>query len=81
MQEKEYNKYWRSAGPISEKTYSLYLNGFAENIVTTFPEVAGHQDIVRNIPVSGTAIFNELGDVYCRMGFPTVYIYMLFGFS
>ncbi len=77
LQEKESAvSHWGSAGPISEKMYPLYLNGFAENIVTTFPEVAGRQDIVRNIPVSCTAIFNVLVDVHCRMGFPAVYTYM-----
>jgi phosphopentomutase len=65
--------HWEIAGLIVEKEFPTYPHGFAPALMARFLEVTGCAGYLGNIPASGTAIIERLGDEHVATGFPIVY--------
>lgn len=65
--------HWEIAGIILEEPFRTYPEGFPKFITDEFIEKTGCKGILGNIPASGTAIIEELGDEHVRTKFPIVY--------
>jgi phosphopentomutase len=65
--------HWELAGYVVEKAFPTYPNGFPHSLLDRFQRVADVSGYLGNVPASGTAIIQELGDEHVRTGFPIVY--------
>ena len=65
--------HWELAGCVVEKAFPTYPNGFPQSVLDRFQRVADVSGYLGNVPASGTAIIQELGDEHVRTGFPIVY--------
>jgi phosphopentomutase len=65
--------HWELAGYVVEKAFPTYPNGFPQSLLDRFQRVADVSGYLGNVPASGTAIIQELGDEHARTGFPIVY--------
>ncbi len=65
--------HWELAGCIVQKPFPTYPNGFPQSLLDRFQRVADVRGFLGNVPASGTAIIQELGDEHVRTGFPIVY--------
>lgn len=65
--------HWELAGCIVERPFPTYPNGFPQSLLDRFQHVADVRGFLGNVPASGTAIIQELGDEHVRTGFPIVY--------
>lgn len=78
MQERSQGKdttvgHWEIAGLILEDPFRTYPNGFPDDVLTLFIEKTGCQQILGNIPASGTKIIADLGEEHQKTGYPIVY--------
>jgi phosphopentomutase len=65
--------HWELAGLIVEKEFPTYPSGFPYEVLDQFLRVSGTGGYLGNIPASGTAIIQELGDEHVRTGYPIIY--------
>jgi phosphopentomutase len=65
--------HWEMAGLVLETPFPTYPNGFPDDVVHAFLARTGCQAILGNIPASGTAILDALGEEHMRTGHPIVY--------
>ena len=65
--------HWEIAGLIVEKEFPTYPEGFPPELMSRFLEVAGCAGFLGNVPASGTAIIERLGNEHVATGFPIVY--------
>jgi len=65
--------HWEIAGLILEEPFRTYPNGFPQFLINEFIEKTGCGGVLGNIPASGTAILETLGDEHVKTGFPIVY--------
>jgi phosphopentomutase len=64
--------HWEMAGLQIDKAFPVYPHGFPEEILAPFRERTG-RDVLGNVPASGTAILDELGEEHMRTGALIVY--------
>lgn len=64
--------HWEIAGIHLEQAFPVYPEGFPEDVISKFTEQTG-RNILGNIPASGTAIINELGEEHLSTGKLIVY--------
>ncbi len=64
--------HWEMMGIVLEKEFPLYPNGFPPDVIGAFEKAIGRKSL-GNVPASGTAILDELGEEHLRTGFPIVY--------
>lgn len=65
--------HWEIAGLIVEKEFPTFPGGFPPALMSRFLDVAGCSGYLGNIPASGTAIIERLGDEHVATAFPIVY--------
>ncbi len=65
--------HWELAGIILDKPFKVYPEGFPQELIECFIQRTNCGGILGNIPASGTAIINELGDTHRETGFPIIY--------
>ena len=65
--------HWEIAGLVSERPFATFPNGFPKELTDRFIEETQCGGILANIPASGTAIIEELGEVHKETKFPIVY--------
>ncbi len=65
--------HWELAGIVLDKPFKVYPEGFPQELIECFIQRTNCGGILGNIPASGTAIINELGDKHRETGFPIIY--------
>jgi len=65
--------HWEIAGLILEEPFRTYPNGFPQSLIDEFIQKTNCGGVLGNIPASGTAILDNLGDEHVKRGFPIVY--------
>jgi len=65
--------HWEIAGLILEEPFRTYPNGFPQFLIDEFIQKTNCGGVLGNIPASGTAILETLGDEHVETGFPIVY--------
>lgn len=65
--------HWEIAGLILEEPFRTYPEGFPQFLIEEFIQKTNCGGVLGNIPASGTAIINELGDEHAGTKFPIVY--------
>jgi phosphopentomutase len=64
--------HWEMAGIVLDRPFPTYPAGFPADVIEPFEERIGRL-VLGNVPASGTAIIQELGDEHIRTGRPIVY--------
>ena len=64
--------HWELMGVVAEHQCPLYPNGFPDEIVEAFRDIAG-TEVLGNYAASGTAVIDELGAEHLRSGRPILY--------
>ena len=64
--------HWEIMGLKLEKPFPTYPEGFPPEVMDAFEQAIGTKTL-GNIPASGTAILDELGEEHLRTGYPIVY--------
>lgn len=64
--------HWEIAGLRLDKPFPTYPNGFPAEVMDAFEAAIGTKTL-GNVPASGTAILDELGEEHLRTGYPIVY--------
>jgi phosphopentomutase len=65
--------HWELGGLIVEKAFPIYPAGFPRSLMERFLSATGLSGYLGNVPASGTAIIEQLGDEHLRTGLPIVY--------
>lgn len=65
--------HWEMMGIYLETPFRIYPQGFPPELIEAFITQTGCQGILGNIPASGTAIIDELGQKHLETGYPIVY--------
>lgn len=65
--------HWEIAGLIVEKEFPTFSGGFPPEVMSRFLAASGCGGFLGNVPASGTAIIERLGDEHVATGFPIVY--------
>jgi phosphopentomutase len=65
--------HWELAGLVVEHEFPTYPSGFPEDLLGRFRQSTGCTGVLGNVPASGTAIIQDLGDEHVRTGYPIVY--------
>ena len=64
--------HWELTGLKLEKPFPTYPDGFPPEVLNAFEEAIGTKTL-GNVPASGTAILDELGEEHMKTGYPIVY--------
>ncbi|MGE5487846.1 MAG: phosphopentomutase [bacterium] len=64
--------HWEMAGIILERPFPVYPNGFPADLLGEWERRVGRRAL-GNVPASGTAIIEQLGEEHIRTGRPIVY--------
>ena len=64
--------HWELAGVVLDRPFPTYPDGFPPAIIEPFERAVG-REVLGNVPASGTAILEELGEAHERTGRPIVY--------
>lgn len=64
--------HWEMSGIILPRPFPTYPEGFPRNVIERFEQAIGTR-VIGNVPASGTAILEELGEEHMKTGFPIVY--------
>ena len=64
--------HWELAGVVLDRPFPTYPGGFPPEIIEPFEREIG-KEVLGNMPASGTAILEELGEEHVRTGRPIVY--------
>ena len=65
--------HWEIGGVILDKPLNTYPNGFSDEILNEFMDIAGVEGVLVNKLASGTAIIEELGEEQLKTGYPIIY--------
>lgn len=65
--------HWEMAGLLTQKPFPTFYNGFPPEFMERFVREANVKGFLGNIPASGTAIIQDLGEEHMRSGLPIVY--------
>ncbi len=65
--------HWEMMGLVSEVGFPLYPQGFPPEVIQEFITQTGCQNILVNLPYSGTKVLDDYGDEHCKSSFPIVY--------
>lgn len=65
--------HWEIAGVILDKPFPTYPYGFPNEVIDAFCDKTGVQNILCNLPFSGTDVINEFGEEHLETGNPIVY--------
>ena len=64
--------HWELAGVVLDEPFATYPQGFPEELVTAFAEIAGVKPL-GNVPASGISILKEYGAEHVKTGRPILY--------
>lgn len=64
--------HWELGGIILDEPFRTYPEGFPPDVIQAFEQAIG-REVIGNIPASGTAIIEELGEEHVKTGKPIVY--------
>jgi phosphopentomutase len=64
--------HWELSGVVLDRPFPTYPDGFPPEIIEPFERAVG-REVLGNVPASGTAILEELGEEHVRTGHPIVY--------
>jgi phosphopentomutase len=64
--------HWELAGVVLDRAFPTYPDGFPPEIIEPFERAVG-KEVLGNVPASGTAILEKLGEDHVRTGRPIVY--------
>ena len=64
--------HWELAGVVVDKPFATYPQGFPEQLVKAFAEIAGVQPL-GNVPASGISVLKSYGAEHVRTGRPILY--------
>jgi phosphopentomutase len=64
--------HWEMMGVVLERPFPTYPRGFPADVIEPFTQAIG-RGVLCNLPASGTAIIDELGDEHVASGRPIVY--------
>ena len=64
--------HWEMAGLPLDRAFEVFPHGFPKSFIEAFEKAIGRGTLC-NLPASGTAVINELGDEHVRTGKPIVY--------
>jgi len=65
--------HWEIAGIHLEKAFPTYTNGFPQNLIDKFCKGIGVENILCNLPYSGTDVIRDFGEKHIKTGYPIVY--------
>lgn len=65
--------HWEIAGIQLEKPFPTYPNGFPEEVIRRFCDGIGVDDVLCNLPYSGTDLIRDYGEEHLKTGKPMVY--------
>ncbi len=64
--------HWELCGLVLDRPFPVYPHGFPPDLVEVFQEAIG-STVLGNVPASGTAIIEKLGEEHIRTGKPIIY--------
>jgi phosphopentomutase len=64
--------HWELSGVVLDRPFPTYPDGFPPEVIEPFERATG-REVLGNVPASGTAILDELGETHVRTGRPIVY--------
>ncbi|HEX2089865.1 MAG TPA: phosphopentomutase [Actinomycetota bacterium] len=64
--------HWELTGVVLDRPFPTYPDGFPPEVIEPFERAIG-TEVLGNVPASGTAILEELGEAHVRTGRPIVY--------
>jgi phosphopentomutase len=64
--------HWELAGVVTERAFPTYPDGFPDDLLAAFSKATG-RGVIGNVPASGTAIIERLGEEHQRTGKWIVY--------
>ncbi len=65
--------HWEIAGIVSETPMPTYPNGFPDEVIYEFCKAIGKENVLCNLPYSGTKVINDYGEEHLKTGYPIVY--------
>lgn len=65
--------HWELAGVTLDKPFPTYPEGFPADLVQAFCRGVGVQNVLCNLPYSGTKVIEEYGKKHMETGFPILY--------
>lgn len=65
--------HWEIAGYIKEQPFSVYPNGFPEELIKEFIEKTGIEGVLYNNRGSGTELLKQYGMEHIKTGYPIIY--------
>ncbi|MCK4259097.1 MAG: phosphopentomutase [Halanaerobiales bacterium] len=64
--------HWELAGIVLKEPLRIYPEGFPKDVIDAFEKAIGRK-VIGNVPASGTAIIEKLGEEHLKTGSPIVY--------
>jgi phosphopentomutase len=65
--------HWELAGVTLDKAFPTYPDGFPQEVIRSFCDVAGVDGVLGNGAFSGTEVIQVFGEEHLRTGYPIVY--------
>lgn len=65
--------HWELAGIRLDRPFPTYPAGFPDEVIDSFCEGIGVEEVLCNRPYSGTEVIREYGEQHLRTGYPIVY--------
>lgn len=65
--------HWEISGIQLDRPFPTYQDGFPEEIISAFCEEIGVEQVLCNLPYSGTDVIRDYGEEHMKTGFPIVY--------
>lgn len=65
--------HWEIAGIQLEKPFPTYPTGFPDEVLSAFCEGIGVEQVLCNLPYSGTNVIQDYGEEHIKTGYPIVY--------
>jgi phosphopentomutase len=65
--------HWEIAGIHLDQPFPTYAKGFPKDVIEKFCEKTGTDDVLANLPYSGTDVIRDFGEEHMKSGNPIVY--------
>jgi phosphopentomutase len=65
--------HWEIAGIHLDQPFPTYAKGFPKDVIEKFCEKTGTDDVLANLPYSGTDVIRDYGEEHMKSGNPIVY--------
>jgi phosphopentomutase len=65
--------HWEIAGIHLDQPFPTYAKGFPKDVIEKFCEKTGTDDVLANLPYSGTDVIRDFGEEHMKSGKPIVY--------